>query len=364
MISFTAAAATGNTMKPRIELNPKAIRHFRERLEWSQKRAAECLRKTRKQKDESLIAMYQRIERTGITSPRTAEKLAAHFTVSVKELQGCLPDDERFGLWWLEEHEIGQGTGILTTRIGMLNSLRDETALHELSWSKGEKVHAQVVIGPTWCSLTLPRHTWFSGDIPLKTWMIRPAQRTDAGVAFVRFTEYEREDITPIVKEIAFSVADTVSFNGVQTPPELATVGYLVNRYTHNVPSTLESHAQFYRTEADVLRYLVRQTKKQPHKRVNLEAATDCCSLCAVDAKWWFAVRRAYRVGENEVAQLAPWRQSSIKRFVNELYASFERAMEGIKYVGVNIHTRTLTPINPRTPLPDGYGHDTASPTR
>ena len=107
-------------MKPRIELNPKAIRHFRERLKWSQKKAAECLRKTSKQKDESLIAMYQRIERTGITSPRTAEKLAEHFTVSVEELQGSLPDDERFGLWWMEDGEIGQGPGILTNRIGKI----------------------------------------------------------------------------------------------------------------------------------------------------------------------------------------------------------------------------------------------------
>ena len=346
-------------MKPRIELNPKAIRHFRERLKWSQKKAAECLRKTSKQKDESLIAMYQRIERTGITSPRTAEKLAEHFTVSVEELQGSLPDDERFGLWWMEDGEIGQGPGILTNRIGMLSSLRNETAMHELSRPKGESVHAHVDIGSTWCSLTLPRHMWFSGDIPRLTWMIHPARRTDAGVAFVRFTELELEDITPIVKEIAFSVADTVSFNGVQTPPEFATVGYLVNRYTHNVPRTLQSHKQFYRTEADVLRYLVRHTKKQPHKRVNLEAETDCCSLRAVDAKWWFAVRRAYRAGENANAQLAPWRQTSIKRFVNELYASFERAIDGIKYVGVNAHTRTLTPIDPRTPLPDGYGDDT-----
>ena len=92
-------------MKPRIELNPKAIRHFRVRLEWSQKDAAECPRKNKKQEPESLIAMYQRIERTGITSPRTAEKLAAHFNVSIAQLHS-VPDDDRFGLWWLENNDV------------------------------------------------------------------------------------------------------------------------------------------------------------------------------------------------------------------------------------------------------------------
>lgn len=157
-------------MKPRIELNPKAIRHFRERQEWSQKEAAACLRKTSTQAQESLIAMYQRIERTGITSPRTAEKLARRFNVSVKELQGSLPDDERLvGLWWLEDDALGRGPGILTGRIGMLNSLRDETAMHESFLSKGVSVHAHVDISSTRCSLTLPRHVLFSGDIPQHT---------------------------------------------------------------------------------------------------------------------------------------------------------------------------------------------------
>lgn len=120
--------------------------------------------------------------------------------------------------------------------------------------------------------------------------MIHAARRTEAGIAFVRFTDYELDDITPIVKEFAFRVADTVSFNCVQTPPDRAALGFLVTRRSHDTTKPLESHNQFYRTEADVRRYLVRHMRKQPSKRVNLVAEADHCSLIALSAKWWLSI--------------------------------------------------------------------------
>ena len=86
-------------MKTRIKLESDALLHHRTRKGLSLKVAAECLRKNSKQDPRSLLNMYHRIERTGITSPATAAKIAAMLKVDVAQLSGDVGQDDY--LWWM-----------------------------------------------------------------------------------------------------------------------------------------------------------------------------------------------------------------------------------------------------------------------
>ena len=91
-------------VKPSIQLSPTILRHYRLRRGLSLKQSGECLRKRPKQTIESLANMYERIERTGITSPERAQTIAAMMGVDVAVLSGER-GDESFGFeWWLESN--------------------------------------------------------------------------------------------------------------------------------------------------------------------------------------------------------------------------------------------------------------------
>ena len=108
-------------MKSRLVLDPKALRHVRTRRGLTLKQVAECLRKNLGQTAESLTNIYERIERTGITSPRTAATLAAHLRVPVEHLQGTPSDDGYIGSWWFESSG-DYGGGVMLQGRSSLNS--------------------------------------------------------------------------------------------------------------------------------------------------------------------------------------------------------------------------------------------------
>jgi hypothetical protein len=86
------------------------------------KQVAECLRRNPNQSVASLTNIYERIERTGITSSRTAATLAAHLRVPVEHLQGTPSDDGYIGSWWLESSG-DDGGGVMLQGRSSLNML-------------------------------------------------------------------------------------------------------------------------------------------------------------------------------------------------------------------------------------------------
>jgi hypothetical protein len=151
------------------------------------KQVGECLRKSLDQSGTSLTSIYERIERTGITSPRTASVLAAYLRATVDRLTGVPGDDDvRLGSWWFESNDC-DGEGTMLQGCSQLNA-RFRRALESVEpCAASERLHfaAHVEIANTEFLLALSEREEPEAS---RWWPIRPVERTPTGLSWLEFT--------------------------------------------------------------------------------------------------------------------------------------------------------------------------------
>lgn len=300
-------------MKSRLVLDPKALRHVRTRRGLTLKQVAECLRKNLEQTAESLTNMYERIERTGITSPRTAATLAAHLDVPVEQLLGASSDDGDIGSWWFESSGddgggvMVQGRSRLSARLrAALESVSDHLA------TEGLRFEAHVYSWPTEYRLTLTKR---DGQEESVWWSVRPVKRTTSGISWLGFTDWERDHLKDWFLDFAFGLADRVHIDDDQVPPNEEMLAYELREFRHadneQVPHVARS--RFYRSEPALKRAVLALLRKSEARHLYLASGERSIALAAVDGSMHADIVRRWRTHEHDEWRRAPWAAHSVR---------------------------------------------------
>lgn len=289
-------------MKIRIELKPEILQHLRKRKELSLKEAAECLRKRSNQDGRSLLNMYHRIEKTGVTSPATAALIARKLDVSVAQLQGDPMPDEF--LWWVVGPGFeNQGT-LLLGYIGVARRLQSMVE----PWRDLQNVctvECTLTVSSKYCELSLSA----SGDSPYppESIMFQPARRAEHGIEWIELTEHDRAHWETTLFEIVHDACDVASFNGRPIPPNTAKPGYLLITGPGPRPDFERANRRFYPTEAGLLNALVRKLVSSPDRRVYRGGIGSRFLFLHINS-FTHAITRAYREGAQGEIHGCCWR--------------------------------------------------------
>ena len=290
-------------MKIRIELKPEILQHLRKRRELSLKQVAECLRKRKDQKGRSLLNMYHRIEKTGVTSPATAALIAQMLDVSVAQLQDDpLPDEF---LWWV----VGPGfenQGALS--LGYMGVGRRLQSMVE-PWrdlQNVDTVECTLTVSSKCCELSLSAGG--NSPYPPESIMFQPARRAEHGIEWLELTEHDREHWETSLFDLVHDACDIVSFNGRPNPPNDAKPGYLL--ITSPGPRLDFEHAtrRFYATEAGLLNALIRKLVSSSDRTVH-RGGIGLRFLFLHINSFTYAITRAYREGSHAGIHGCPWRR-------------------------------------------------------
>lgn len=228
-------------MRPSEVLDPKKIKTARHAVCLSQRETAKLVFPN-SQEDTRLVT-YQRIERTGKTSPQTAARIADRLKVAVDHLR---PDEERANtLWWIS-HEVGgdeddgnnKQPGIGATHDGADLFWGLECILKEYSLKFDQygqrKIHARCDFDGDKFHIRIGRRTHCAGhgteergsscSITIRSCGF-DAQR---GLLWCKADKILAEFIESGIKNLLFSHADSVVMNGKVFPPRGATACYHV----------------------------------------------------------------------------------------------------------------------------------------
>lgn len=228
-------------MRPSEVLDPKRIKTARDAVGLTQMETAELV--FPKSQEKTRLVSYQRIERTGKTSPKTAVKIADCLKVTVDDLR--LDEERENTLWWISHEEDGDendghtkqpGIGATHSGIGLfweLDRILKEYPLkfdHYGQWKihagcdfDGDKFHIRIGRRPrcvehgteeygSCCSITI-RSCEFDAE---------------RGLLWCKADEVLSGFIARRLKNLLFSHADFVAMNGNAFPPAGATACYYV----------------------------------------------------------------------------------------------------------------------------------------
>jgi hypothetical protein len=229
----------GSTMKPNIQLDPKKLRHIRERFkQWPQKRVAQALAETGKsgKSAKSLLTMYQAIEHTGRTGPDRADAIAKILGVHREDLIATEAGEKlRGGTWWFEppfpRNNVCGGM-LLQSAFDVLDEVTQEFKHIPKPSGNAKTIVSLSRSGQEWIlERTLENH---SG----RAWRcaFRPARKTDErGIGWMSASDPELGLFEPALIAFIYSNADVAILNGKRIPPVEAEQGICVE-FVSGVP--------------------------------------------------------------------------------------------------------------------------------
>lgn len=332
-------------MKPRIQLSPTRLRHYRLRRGLSLKQSGECLRKRPLQDIASLANMYERIERTGVTSPERAQTIAAMLGVDVAVLSGDR-SDEGFGFdWWLESNSSSsppmllQGTSQLMNRLWI--SIEHEALF---DFQESLPVHARFHMTRAECKLT-----YWRPDLPQsepRWWSIRPARRSESGITWLEFTQHELEVLSERARSTAGWSADVVHTNGRLEPAARSEVGYSLRHVQSDERLALEDRVTdlYFETTNQLCASLLQQFKRTGAERAYVRADREGLTIAPLPGEGFFLVQRVWRRPGRGKWKLCPWRSASVRRLGEELEVKLQRAIPGIQFCDLDLESKTFVP--------------------
>ena len=333
-------------MKNRLEISTKALRHFRTRRGWTLKQTAECLRKAPAQPIASLTNMYERIERTGITSPRTAGLLASHLRVTIDELQGAIKSEDVQGIWWLESRSDAGGGVLLPGLAAVQDRLLTKTESSESRFIRGGMpIHAKVQMDSNEGRLTLSQPD--VDDLPERFWWsLRLADRTETGISWIEFTKVELEHIRMLMLEQAYRLADTVDLEGAQIPPEGAALGYEVRRVDSDQSKSMETRLRIrhYHSLASLKRSLLRDFAALAGHRFHLDESGDSVTVAPLDDGQMYSISRVFQPNGADEYRRAPWRIESVKALRSEVRFWLDTTFSDCTYFAFDFASKSFVP--------------------
>ena len=228
-------------MRPSEVLDPKRIKAARDAVRLTQSETAALV--FPKGQENTRLVSYQRIERTGKTSPKTATKIAECLKVTVDDLR--LDEKRENPLWWISHEENGDedvghnkqlGIGAAHSGISLFWEL--DRILREYPFKFDHygrwKIHA-------WCDfdgdkfhirIGRRRHCEGNGTEDygnVCSIIIRSCEfNTDRGLLWRKVDEVFIGFIESRIKNLLFSHADFVVMNGNSFPPADAAACYHV----------------------------------------------------------------------------------------------------------------------------------------
>ena len=268
-------------MKPQIHLDPKRLKHARERSnDLTQMQVAQALAATGKpgKTDASLLSMYQVIERTGKTSPERAESIAKVLGVPLQELVPSEPGGKfTGGAWWFEpslrRKKKYQGL-LLPSAFELIKEIQREC-------QKAVKPPAGV---NTTMSLSLSGQKWSvtsaSDNWPDLDWRctFRPAQLTDdGGIGWKNPSDLELEFLTPALGNLIFNCANVAMLGRNRIPRKDADLGYrvdFVSGISDREPMYTKDGSRVFADELKFQKELWTQIDKHGDWRVNTGYST------------------------------------------------------------------------------------------
>lgn len=330
-------------MKPSIQLSPTILRHYRLRRGLSLKLSGECLRKKPSQTIESLANMYERVERTGITSPERAQTIAVMLGVDVAVLSGER-GDEGFGFeWWLESNSstctpmLLQGTAQLMSRLW--DSIEREASF---DFHESPAVHARLHITKAECKLTY----WRPGlpQIEPQWWSIRPARRIETGITWLEFTQHELEVLSERARSTAGWSADVVHTKGRQEPAVGSEVGYSLRHVKSDERLALGDRItdSYFETTGQLCASLLQRFKRTGATSAYVSADRECLTVAPLRGEGFFVAQRVWRSTARSKWKLCPWRSASLRRLGEELKAKLKRAVPGIQFCELDLDAKTF----------------------
>lgn len=329
-------------MKPRIELSPKLLRHYRLRRGLSLKQAGECLRRRSAQTNASLANMYERIERTGITSPERASTIAAELGVAVEVLSGERLDDDVSSEWWLESSSLIPGPTLLQGTGALSNCLQDSV---DREWSVNLMaqlpIHARIDMSRMECKLT-----FWQPDLPQlepTCWSIRAAARSEKGIIWLEFTKYERETLLECATRTARWSADVMHVNGREVPASMSEVAYNLRLVKRDKDLALLVD-QYFMKSSQLCAFLVRELKRTGAKHISVDASRDGLTVATIPGEGLFAVSRVWRRTCRNQWMLCPWSSASVRRLGEEVEARLERAISNISFCDFDYTMKSFVP--------------------
>lgn len=293
----------------------------------------------------SLTNIYERIERTGITSSRTAATLAAHLRVPVEHLQGTPSDDGYIGSWWLESSG-DDGGGVMLQGRSSLNS-RLRAALESVGdhlATDGLHFEAHVNSWPTEYRLALAERDRREESI---WWSIRPVERTATGISWLAFTDWEREHFKEWFRDLAFGLADRVHLDGFQVPPNNATLAYELRelKRSDNDPMPHWSNRRFYKSEAALKRAVLTLLNKSAARHLCLAFDPASITLVAVDCAMYAEIVRRWRAHEHDEWRRAPWAAHSVRAIHRRVRDWITSALPEIQFYEFDLVAKQFIPI-------------------
>lgn len=328
-------------LKSRIELSPKILRHHRLRKGLSFKQAGECLRKRPTQSLQSLANMYERIERTGVTSPERAASIGKLLGVDLDVLNGDRSNDDMGFEWWVEcssysqTAKLVQGTSRVRRSLELLT--QEELDVHGLAMPE-----VQVWIRRTRSELRLtykfPEHFGLS---PV-WWSCRPARRTDTGVSWIEFTQYEAETLQEMSRQIAYWTADVVHERRQQTPRLGAKLGYLMTGADLGGSEPRQVSAERFMTDAGLARSIARKLQELDVRRIYTDWSNSGITISPLEGTQCFGISRWWRLSEGREWHEAPWRTSAMRELLAKVEERLSKEIPGLQFFELDVSTKSF----------------------
>ena len=229
-------------MKPSIKLDPKQLKLYRTQRRLTQAematRAIDLVANT-KTRNDNRPRMYQKIEETGVTSPKRAARIAAELGVAVDDLKDDAHNLQT--LWWISD-PFSDEPALGSTFYGSFGVMSEIEKL----WKVQRQCfldHAQI-----FGSLTTTKKKLifeFSQQEHARTLSIvlRPCSfLTESGLIWRDIDDLEEEYFLPSIRSFIFRNCHIVTLDGRRFPPEGAEPCYQVEVSSTSIESNAVTH--------------------------------------------------------------------------------------------------------------------------
>lgn len=328
-------------MKPRVELSPEVLRHHRLRRGLSFKQAGECLRKRPDQSLVSLANMYERIERTGVTSPERAGAIAAMLGVQPTMLNGEREAEDIGYEWWIESSSQTFHPRLLRGMAAVRRSIEalveEELALAAL---QGLEIHAWIKRTSTELQLTYKFPAQF-GLTPI-WWSCRPAKRTESGISWLECTEHEAAALQEMARDVTYCTAEVVHESRRQIPKTGSQLAYLLTEVAVDGGEPRRVLAERFQSEARLIRRVVRKLMVSGSHGVYTTYSRTGVELWPLDGTHNFGISRWWRSNEKSPWHEGPWPIAAMGRLLAAIEGRLTVDVPGLHLYDLDLGSSTF----------------------
>jgi hypothetical protein len=289
--------------------------------------------------------MYERIERTGVTSPERARVVSELLGASVAMLSGEREDGSFGTAWWLESNSMSPP--LLLSGMAHLVRVLCESIQTDMPWALyGPSVSTYLHIHQTTDEFRLVyTHPTLPDDQPY-WWSASPASRTASGIEWLSFTKHERDAFADRIEFIASESTDYLCMDGTQVPAEGCEIAYILRRVKpdQSLPDSKRMRDKKYGSTSELCSAIVRQLKRSGTPGVCMSTNRGDVSIHQLDGQGLLLAMRVWWPEGQDSWQQSPWPAHAILQVSRQLEARFASDLPALQLFDFDMAAQAFVP--------------------